>query len=224
MTRICVEIRPSRHSRIQNRPQLLLQGVSASWVQVLDLHLESCCRLPRAEKIEIHLRVLVLQDTVVRVTGAAILAIKGREEGEEVEAFVRVPLDGMKSGMVAIGPGKDSHKGDGRRRIDTDLNLEDGRVLTKGWMRLYRKDVTDEGGEDDIPGLDVEETEMFGDEDQTRNDILTIMPLYEDDMKITRYYSHSGLKRLHSVRSAHGHRQTRIKQHWMFLPPSSIPD
>ncbi|KAG7532243.1 hypothetical protein FFLO_03711 [Filobasidium floriforme] len=222
-TKIYLETRSSRLPQTQNRVQLLLQGVSVSWVQVPDLHLESCYRLPRAEKIEIHLRVLVLQDTVVRVTGAAIVAIKGREAGEEVGAVVRVPLDGMKSGMVAIGPGKDSHKGDGGRRIDIDLNLEDGRVSTKGWMRLYRKDETDEGGEDDIPGLDVEETEMFGDEDQTRNDILTIMPLYEDDMTITRYYSHSGLKRLHSVRSAHGHRQIRIKQHWMSLPPSSIP-
>jgi hypothetical protein len=132
MTRICVEIRPSRHSRIQNRPQLLLQGVSASWVQVLDLHLESCYHLPRAEKIEIHLQVLVHRDTVVRGTGAATTEIKGPEEGEEVGAVVRVLLDEMKSGMVAIDPGKDSHKGDGGRKIDIDLNLGDGRVSTRG--------------------------------------------------------------------------------------------
>ena len=127
-TMICFETRSSRLPQTQNRAQLLLQGVSVSWVQVPDLHLESCYRLPRAEKIEIHLQVLVLRDTVVRVTGAVIVAIKGREEEVEVGAVVRVLLDDMKSGRVAISPDKGSHKGDGGRRIDIDLNLGDGRV------------------------------------------------------------------------------------------------
>jgi hypothetical protein len=220
-TMICFETRSSRRAQAQNRAQLLLQGVSVSWVQVPDLHLEHCHRLPRAEKIEIHLRVLVLRDTVVPVTGAATAVIKGREEEVEVGAVVRVLLDEMKSGRVAISPDKGSRKGDGGRRIDIDLNLEDGRVLMRGWMRRYRTDEMAEGGEDGSPGPGDEWREMVAVQDHIRNDIITIMPLYEDDMNITRCYSRSGSQRLHSIGLEHQHCQNGTTIHWMPLSPSS---
>ena len=77
-------------------------------------------------------------------------------------------------------------------------------------MRLYRTDETDEGGEDRSPGPDDDWREIVTVQDHIRNDIITIMPLYEDDMNITRYYSRSGVQRLNPIGLGHQHCQTGL--------------